>query len=213
MCGRYSGGWDVKLFEKLFNVQPTLFDNYNVSPTQYAPVIWQPKQREVLNARWGLMPSWVSDPKEFKASMFNARAETLHDKPSFKKPFKSQRCIVPALGFFEWKKEGNTKTPHFIHRNDGELLAFAGLYDHWQRADDEIYSYTIITTTPNQVMESIHDRMPVILEQDQFNLWLEGEVDQVEPLLKPFEGELEAYEVDKRVGKASESDKGLLEQK
>jgi putative SOS response-associated peptidase YedK len=141
------------------------------------------------------MPSWVSDPKEFKASMFNARAETLHDKPSFKKPFKSQRCIVPALGFFEWKKEGNTKTPHFIHRTDGDLLAFAGLYDHWQRADDEIYSYTIITTTPNQVMESIHDRMPVILEQDQFNLWLEGDVDQVEPLLKPFEGELEGMMV------------------
>ena len=166
MCGRYSGGWDVKLFEKLFNVQASLFENYNVAPTQYAPVIWQPKQREVLNARWGLIPSWVKDPKEFKGNLFNARAETLNDKPSFKKPFKNQRCIVPALGFYEWKKEGNTKTPHFIHREDGDLLALAGLYDNWH---DELYSYTIITTTPNQVMETIHDRMPVILEEDQFN--------------------------------------------
>jgi putative SOS response-associated peptidase YedK len=207
MCGRYSGGWDVKLFEQLFNVQGAMFENYNVSPTQIAPVIWQPKQREVLNARWGLIPSWVADPKEFKGNLFNARAETLQDKPSFKKPFKSQRCIVPALGFYEWKKQGSTKTPHFIHREDGGLLAFAGLYDNWH---DELYSYTIITTTPNSVMESIHDRMPVILEKDQFNLWLEGDVDQVEPLLKPFEGGLEAYEVDKRVGKASENDKELI---
>ncbi len=110
-------------------------------------------------------------------------AETLNDKPSFKKPFKNQRCIAPALGFYEWKKEGNSKTPHFIHREDGNLLALAGLYDNW---NDELYSYTIITTTPNQVMEPIHDRMPVILEEDQFNLWLEGDVDPVEVLLKPF---------------------------
>jgi putative SOS response-associated peptidase YedK len=168
MCGRYSGGWDVKLFERLFNVQASIFENYNVAPTQVAPVIWQPTQREVLNARWGLIPSWVKDPKEFKGNLFNARAETLNDKPSFKKPFKNQRCIVPALGFYEWKKEGSTKTPHFIHREDGNLLALAGLYDNW---NDELFSYTIITTTPNQVMESIHDRMPVILEQDQFNLF------------------------------------------
>lgn len=214
MCGRYVAKWSSELFEKTFNVEAPLFESYNIAPTQYAPIVWQPQgQRETLNARWGLMPKWVKDPADFKASMFNARAETLTEKASFKHPFKSQRCIVPASGFFEWKKVGSSKQPHYIHAED-KPLAFAGLWDHWQKGDDELYSYTIITTTPNDLMSELHNRMPVILNEAHFEAWLDPEehdVDMLEHLLKPFEGDLEAYPVAKRVGKVSENDEALLE--
>jgi putative SOS response-associated peptidase YedK len=211
MCGRYSGGWSGDKFAKVFNVQPSLFDNYNVSPTQFAPIIWQKSRREVLKARWGLIPSWVREPTDFKASLFNARAESLHEKASFKGPFQRQRCLVPALGFFEWKSEGKNKQPHFIRRTDGNVVAFAGLYDCWQKGHEDLYSYAIITTCPNEVMSSIHNRMPVILESAEFDLWLEGSVSEAETLLRPYQGLLEAYPVSKRVGKTSENDKDLLE--
>jgi putative SOS response-associated peptidase YedK len=211
MCGRYSGGWSADTFAKVFNIQPSLFDHYNVSPTQYAPIIWQKSHREVLKARWGLMPAWVKEPADFKASLFNARAESLHEKASFKGPFQKQRCLVPALGFFEWKSEGKNKQAHFIHRADGDVLAFAGLYDYWHKSNEDLYSYTIITTTPNEVMRSIHNRMPVILEPAEFNLWLEGSASEAEVLLRPYQGLLEAYPVSRRVGKTSENDRGLLE--
>ena len=214
MCGRYTAKWEPVDFEKVFNVQPPLFESFNLAPTQYAPVVWQPQgTREVLNARWGLVPRWVDKPADFKASMFNARAETLSEKASFKRPFKSQRCLVPASGFYEWKKVGSNKQPFYIHREDDAPFAFAGLYDHWQKGDDEIYSYTIITTAPNDLMKTLHDRMPVILAPEHFEAWLDtdSEPGELEALLRPYEGDLEAYEVDKRVGKVRENDEGLLE--
>lgn len=217
MCGRYVANWSSELFENTFNVEAPLFESFNIAPTQYAPIVWQPQayaQRETLQARWGLMPKWVKDPNDFKATMFNARAETLREKASFKRPFKSQRCIVPASGFFEWKKvDSKHKQPHYIHAEE-KPLAFAGLWDHWKKGEDELYSYTIITTTPNELMSDLHNRMPVILNEEHFEAWLdpeENDVDMLEHLLKPFEGELEAYPVDKRVGKVTENDEELLE--
>ena len=214
MCGRYTAKWDKQTFQETFNVQPPLFESYNLAPTQYAPVVWQPQgTREVLNARWGMIPRWVDKPADFKANMFNARAETLLEKASFKRPFKSQRCLVPASGFYEWKKVGGDKQPFYIHAEDDAPIAFAGLYDYWQKDDEEIYSYTIITTAPNALMKNLHNRMPVILAPEHFETWLDEEADtaELESLLKPYEGELEAYEVDKRVGKVRENDEGLIE--
>ena len=213
MCGRYTAKWERVEFEKVFNVQPPLFESFNLAPTQYAPVVWQPQgTREVLNARWGMIPRWVDKPGDFKASMFNARAETLSDKASFKRPFKSQRCLVPASGFYEWKKVGSNKQPFYIHKEDDAPFAFAGLYDCWQKDDQELYSYTIITTAPNELMSTLHDRMPVILAPEMFEAWLseDSEPGDLEPLLKPYEGALAAYEVDKRVGKVRENDESLL---
>ena len=214
MCGRYVAKWTAQQFEQTFNTQPPLFESYNIAPTQYAPIVWQPQgSREVLDARWGLMPRWVDKPADFKASMFNARAETLNEKASFKRPFKSQRCLVPVSGFYEWKGEKGNKRPYYIHAEDNAPIAFAGLYDYWKKDDNEIYSYTIITTTPNDLMSTLHNRMPVILNENYFDAWLdpESEVELLEELLKPYEGELDAYPVDKRVGRVSMNDEELVE--
>jgi putative SOS response-associated peptidase YedK len=154
----------------------------------------------------------VKKPVDFSANLFNARAETVSEMKSFKRPFQSQRCLVPASGFYEWKKLEGSKQPYFIHHEDGEPLAFAGLYDHWRNEDSEIYSYTILTTSPNETMQELHDRMPVILSPEDFDVWLEPGVDteELEALLKPYEGKLEAYPVSRRVGKPSENDDGLI---
>jgi putative SOS response-associated peptidase YedK len=132
------------------------------------------------------------------------------EKVSFKRPFKSQRCLVPASGFYEWQKP--SKQPYFIHHEDGEPLAFAGLYDYWEKDGQEIYYYTILTTTPNEVMTELHDRMPVILTPEDFDIWLTPGVDteELEALLQPYKGKLEAYPVSRRVGKASENDADLV---
>jgi putative SOS response-associated peptidase YedK len=216
MCGRYTLIETGKLLADTFGVQSSIFESYNIAPTQYAPIVWQPAlNREVLNARWGLMPRWVQKPADFKASLFNARADTIREKPSFKRPFASQRCIVPASGFYEWKTVGGSKQPYYIQAKDQPLLAFAGLYDHWQQDEDEIYSYTIITTEPNAVMAELHNRMPVILDTSDFDQWLseESDLDNLESLLVPYAGELTAHPVDKRVGRVRENDAGLVVEK
>ena len=213
MCGRYTAKWEPVAFQHHFNVQPSPFESYNLAPTQHAPIIrLEGGDREALEARWGLIPRWVDKPFDFKANLFNARAETLLEKASFKRPFKSQRCLVPASGFYEWKKVGTEKQPYHIRTKDNMPIASAGLYDFWSKDDMELLSYTIITTTPNKLMQELHDRMPVILKREDYEAWLEPENDPeaLMDLLKPFEGELEAYKVDKRVGRVRENDVGLL---
>lgn len=216
MCGRYVVSWSKSLFETTFNVEAPLFESYNLAPTQHAPILYTSPSgtRESMNTKWGLVPSWVKNPQDFKASLFNARAESLSEKASFKKAFKQQRCIVPASGFFEWKATANGKVPHYIKTKDNSLLAFAGLYEVWQKAGQIIKSHTIITTTPNEFMRSLHNRMPVILSKEQFDLWLDPtneDTDILQLLLKPFEGELAAYRVNRRVGNVRENNKRLIE--
>ena len=214
MCGRYVAAWSKSSFEQTFDVAPPLFESYNIAPMQTAPIVYMGMgQRETMMTRWGLLPYWVKDPKDFKASLFNARAEGLREKASFKRPFRKSRCLIPASGFFEWKETANGKTPHYIKAKH-DILAFAGLYEHWQKGQDVISSHTIITTRPNAFMETLHSRMPVILKQEQFDVWLDPEnedVDMLEDVLSPYEGELMAYPVEKRVGRVSENDKALIE--
>lgn len=111
-------------------------------------------------ARWGLIPKWVDKPFEFKANMFNARAETLKEKASFKRPFRSQRCLVPVGEFYEWNAQ---RQPYYVHAKDERPLALAGLWDLWEKDNQTILSYTIITTQPNEALSRIHNRMPVVL--------------------------------------------------
>ena len=142
--------------------------------------------------RWGLIPSWTKDPKQAPLNN-NARAETVADKPSFRSAYKSRRCIIPVTGFYEWKTEGKAKQPYYFHRPDGQDLAFAGLWETWH----DIESCTIITCDANEVMAPVHHRMPVILGDNDFAVWLDPAATDVSGLLAPCPPhELACYSVD-----------------
>ena len=136
--------------------------------------------RELSLMRWGLIPSWAKDLSTL-AMMINARSETAATKPAFRDPFTSRRCLVPADGFYEWQRTGKPKQPYRFEVNDGELFAFAGLWDRWKDPSGQwIKSCSILTTTPNAVTSSVHDRMPVILDPDSYDLWLDPGMTSVE---------------------------------
>ena len=196
MCGRFELVNGQRLFVR-FQVSnaapaaPTIPDNADVRPTQHILVV---QADHVLSSmRWGLIPAWAKDPR-IGNKMINARAEGIAEKPSFKRPLRSQRCLIPASAFFEWKGTPGAKVKYRIGRKDGELFGFAGLYDTWKSPDGEsVSTCTIITTTPNGVMAPIHNRMPVILQPDDEELWLNPditEIEALEPLLHPYPDEL-----------------------
>jgi len=165
--------------------------------------------------QWGLIPSWSKEPR-VQFSTINARAETISKSPVFRGPFKSQRCLVPASGFYEWRQTGQGKQPYCIRLNDGELFAFAGLYDVWHDpAGNELYSYTIITTTPNGLVAPIHNRMPVILHRDAEDVWLDKETDSARlmSLLSAYPADkMEAYPVSRAVNDPSNEGAELIQQ-
>lgn len=174
---------------------PQLAPRYNIAPSQPVAAARQNRdtqQRELVHFHWGLIPSWAKDPA-IGYKMINARSETVAEKPSFRNALKYRRCLVPASGFYEWQKVGKGKQPHYIQLMDGEPFAIAGLWEHWQSADgSEIESVTLLTTSPNEVMRPLHDRMPVILHPDDYTLWLDPQTTQSDlllPLLRPFPAE------------------------
>jgi len=197
MCGRFTLFADPADLQELFNLSaPSPADvaslvapRYNIAPTQPVAVIANGETRVLELFKWGLIPSWAKDPK-IGNRMINARAETLAEKPSFRTALKKRRCLVLADGFYEWKREGNSKTPMYVQLKDKRPFAFAGLWEAWKSPDGEwVKTCTIITTTPNALMEKIHDRMPVILPPKAYDLWLSsGELpaEKTLPLLKPF---------------------------
>lgn len=194
MCGRFVLTSAAEVVAELFEVAdiPTLKPQVNICPTQTVGAVVQPVQpgrRELRWYRWGLIPSWAKDVK-IGARMFNARAETVADKPSFKSAFRRRRCLIVADGFYEWKKLAGGKQPHLIQRSDGGLMAFAGLWERWNGpSDDAIESCTIITTQPNELLAPIHDRMPVILPNDVHDTWLNpsnSDPSTLQLLLKPY---------------------------
>jgi len=197
MCGRYRLSRRKQIVEEYFEA-PSDDDwepRYNIAPTQPIPVIRQnPKElrRDMSLMRWGLIPSWataLSGPP-----MINARSETAATMPAFRDPMKSRRCLVPADGFYEWQRKGNTKQPFCFEVNDGELFAFAGLWDRWKDPSGQwIRSCSILTTTPNAVTASIHDRMPVILDPDCYELWLDPgmqNIKVVSDMLTPYDARM-----------------------
>jgi len=169
------------------------------------------KGRELVNARWGLIPMWAKDEK-IGYRTINARADTVAEKPSFRDAYKKRRCLVVANGFFEWQKVGKEKQPYLIRLKGGELFAFAGLWSWWKSPEgEEITSYTIITTEPNELCTKLHNRMPVILAPRDHEQWLDTGADGA-ALLKPFAAnEMEAFPVSKRVGNVRNNDPELLE--
>jgi putative SOS response-associated peptidase YedK len=193
-------------FQRRFSLEERADDlapRFNVAPTQTLPVIVRNSPNHVAMMRWGLIPSWAKDAS-IGSRMINARAETVAEKPAYRKPLRSQRCLVPATGFFEWKQEDDGKTPYFIHLPDESLFAFAGLYDTWRDPDGQmVQSYTILTTAPNALMVGIHNRMPVILRHEDEDEWLDpanAEPEQLLPLLRPYPAEeMAAYPVSRLV--------------
>ena len=175
MCGRFSiAGFEG--IEERFQLEiefPDLKPNYNVAPSQDVSVIVNNGSNHLAMFRWGLIPYWAKDPS-IGHKMINARAETVDEKPSFKTCLQRKRCLIVADGFYEWKKEGTTKRPHRITLKNQELFGFAGLWDTWKSPIGEIVnSCTIITTTPNELMEPIHNRIPVILPREVEQVWLD----------------------------------------
>jgi putative SOS response-associated peptidase YedK len=203
MCGRFTLRTSPQEVAKTFGLLevPDLRVRYNVAPTQQVLTIaLQDGKRQGQLRRWGLVPSWADDPK-IGYRLINARAETVADKPSFRSAFKRSRCLVVADGFYEWKKGANAKTkqPFYIRLKQDRPFAFAGLSERWSRNGETIESCTLITTDPNELMAAIHDRMPVILLRDDYDLWLDPEFEDKQKLLsllRPYPAnEMKAYPI------------------
>jgi putative SOS response-associated peptidase YedK len=186
---------------------------YNIAPTQPVPVIRQhPKEpiRQISTMRWGLIPHWSKDASS-AASTINARSETAATKPAFRDPLKFRRCLIPADGFYEWKRTGTAKQPFCFEVNDGELFAFAGLWDRWKDPSGNwIKTCSILTTTPNALTSAVHDRMPVIVEPDSYDLWLDPGMQDVvaaSDLLKPYDARLMwCYPISTRINHVANDD-------
>ena len=184
MCGRFAQitptGDLIKIFE-VTNSLP-LQPRFNIAPTEVVAVIRAfDHHRQLAILRWGLIPRWAND-LSIGYKTFNARSETAHIKPSFKAALKARRCLIPASGFYEWDKIGKFKQPYYISRNDGCPMALAGLWDQWvdRQSGEIIESCTILTTSANRTVGRIHDRMPVILEPNDYGLWLDHKVQRIE---------------------------------
>ena len=215
MCGRYSFAIEDALILERFGlrVRTAIYKaRYNCAPTQNLAVIASEAPHELRFFRWGLIPWWAKDAS-IGNKLINARAETLVEKPSFKNAFRNRRCLVPATGFFEWRRNTD-KTPYHIMLKSGDPFCFAGLWDKWVTGDGEIiHSFTIITTSPNELMEQIHDRMPVILPREQEQRWMSPQPDpSLVELLVPFPaGMMKAYPISKLVNSARNDTPHILE--
>jgi putative SOS response-associated peptidase YedK len=206
MCGRYTLATSTKVLVERFRLAaeaPDLRPRFNIAPSQPVAVVANRPERRLELFLWGLIPSWAKDPA-IGNRMINARAETLAEKPSFRDTLKRRRCLVLADGFFEWRKDGKQKTPIYVRLRSREPFAFAGLWDMWRPAEgDEIRSCTIVTTDANGLLAPVHDRMPVILPPETYEVWLDPrprESRDLQGLLRPYPDEsMEAYPVSRLV--------------
>jgi len=221
MCGRSSLTKNQKEIEERFNahfysdalVKYNPLPNYNVAPSHYHPIITNIEQDKIRMFRWGLIPHWAKNEKiGFK--MINARVETLLEKAAFKKAISNQRCIVPFDGFYEWKREGNNKVPYRFTLKDKTIFSVAGLWDKWINKDGlEIFSFTLITQKPNEVVGQIHNRMPAILQRDQESIWLDQNLSPTEliQIIGPYPDELmDMYMVSNEVNNVRNNHTGLI---
>jgi len=220
MCGRYSLFSDIRIIEERFG--EVTFDedeyapSYNIAPSQQILTVINDGSKNRLGyLKWGLLPPWAKDPKVgFK--MINARSETVHEKPSFRESFKKKRCLIVADSFFEWKRTDHDKVPMLIKLKSGEPFAMAGLWETWKSSTGEpIHTCTILTTEPNELMSSIHDRMPVILKTEDEQTWLDSsiqDINQLQRLLLPFENNLlEAFEVSTMVNSPKNNSPAIIQ--
>ena len=216
MCGRYRLSRRKQILEEHFDNISSEEDwspRYNIAPTQSVPVIRQnPKEpiRELSLVRWGLIPSWAKDTSA-AANMINARSETAGTKPAFREALKSRRCLIPADGFYEWQRMWRAKQPYCFEVNEGELFAFAGIWDRWKDASgNTLETCSILTTIPNAVTAPVHDRMPVILDPNAYKLWLDLQMEDVSvasELLKPYDARLmRCYPISTRINHVANGD-------
>ena len=205
MCGRFTLTADMNDLQSAFpwvEIPPEMQPRFNIAPSQPVGVIPNDGKNKFDYFVWGLIPSWAKDPA-IGNRMINARAETLDQKPSFRSAFQRRRCLILADGFYEWRKD-NGKTPYYIHLESKKPFAFAGLWDTWHSKDgSEIRSCTIITTSPNELMATIHNRMPVILPVEAYPIWIDPQnqnTEQLTEMLGPYPAmQMVAYPVSKTV--------------
>jgi putative SOS response-associated peptidase YedK len=201
MCGRFGLKASAGELQRAFALESAPDDlppRYNIAPTQQVlGIVGTDAGPQAQYFRWGLIPSWARDPS-IGNRMINARGETVASKPAFRSAFRSRRCLVPASGFYEWKREGGGKVPHWITTRDGGLLAFAGIWESWKAPEGEVRSLAIVTTAPNPLLSPIHDRMPVLLFGAAREEWIRSGSDPValEAMIRPCPDELlRAYPV------------------
>ncbi|OKH27099.1 SOS response-associated peptidase [Chroogloeocystis siderophila] len=210
MCGRYTLTQSAEAIAAAFGLDavPEMEPRYNIAPTQSVPVIlYSPeKQRQLKLMRWGLIPSWAQD-SSIGARLINARSETVSEKPSFRAAFRQRRCLVVADGFYEWQRQEHKKQPYYFQLQDKQPFGFAGLWEHWQSSDGEdINTCTILTTEANELMRSIHNRMPVILNPQDYTLWLNSAAQptELQDLLRPYSSQaMNSYPVSTLVNKST----------
>ena len=216
MCGRFALSISpIELARQLgLPFEPDLQPRFNIAPGQDVAAVRETEGRERTFSmlRWGLVPFWARDPA-IGNRMINARSETAAEKPAFKEALRRRRCLIPASGFFEWKTTGRSKQPFYIKPRDG-FFTFAGLWERWQSKDDgrELLSCTILTTRPNRLVASLHDRMPVIIPRERHADWFSRDVFQLDELFEPLsEQGLTAYAVDRAVNNVRNESPSLIE--
>ncbi len=219
MCGRFTLTATPEQLQEAFpglQIPPGIAPRYNIAPSQPVAVIANNQPNRLDFFVWGLIPSWAKDPS-IGNRMINARAETLIEKPAFRTAFKRRRCLIPASGFYEWRQEPGqkTKTPQYIRMASGEPFAFAGLWENWNSPDgSQVLSCTIITTEPNTLLATIHNRMPVILPKSAYTQWLdpgEAKPETLMDLLKPYDpAHMEAFTVSKLVNSPDNDVEGCI---
>ncbi len=217
MCGRFSITKEEKLIEERFGATfytDELVKRYNAAPSQNLPVISQEEPDKIHFFRWGLIPFWAKDSKiGFK--MINARAEGILESKVYRKPLEKRRCLIPADGFYEWRKVGKQKLPIRFTRKDDGLFAFAGIYETWKDPKNgNVHSFSIITCPPNELVKPVHDRMPVILDEKEEINWLDNHLkpEDAMSMLKPFPTEqMRAYEVSTLVNSAANNMPEIIE--
>ncbi|MBW4630619.1 MAG: SOS response-associated peptidase [Iphinoe sp. HA4291-MV1] len=227
MCGRFTLIQTAEALYQTFHVEkvPELKPQYNIAPTQMVGAVLynqQSKKREFRQLRWGLIPSWSKEAPN-GAKLINARAETVAEKPAFRSAFKYRRCLIVADGFYEWQLQAEKKQPYYFRLQEGKPFGFAGLWEQWRSQsgrsapspvgaasvigeDEEIASCTILTTEANELVQPVHERMPVILQEQDYDVWLNPEVqtsEVLQQLLHPYPSEaMTAYPVSKVVNSA-----------
>jgi putative SOS response-associated peptidase YedK len=216
MCGRFTFQPTEAFYERfqIINRLDGLVARYNIAPGQMVPVIISQSPNQVMLMRWGLIPHWAREEKT-AYKMINARVETLAQKPAYRGLLATHRCLVPASGYYEWKAEGRGKTPYYIHPAHVSFVAFAGLYDTWTNAQgEELRTFTIVTRDADDQMARLHNRMPVVLAQEDEQAWPDAQLttpsQAVEILARSAGVPLDAYPVSRMVNKASVDGKELI---